>query len=72
MYFVAMEVAFWLEVNQEWLVQSMFRNWENTSSMLQSTPKYFISIELNKSFTVVVMWVEIVTFCYKMLKKIKK
>ena len=33
--------------------QSMSRNWENSSSMLQSSPKYFISIELNKSFTVV-------------------
>ena len=32
---------------------SMSTNWENSSCMLQSTPKYFISIELNKSFTVV-------------------
>jgi hypothetical protein len=27
------------------------RNWENSSSMQQSPPKYFISIELNKYFT---------------------
>ena len=32
--------------------QSMSRNWENSSSMLQLTQKYFNSIELNKSFTV--------------------
>ena len=35
-------------------VQSVSRNQENSSSMLQSRPKYFISNELNKSFTVVI------------------
>ena len=29
--------------------QSMSRNWENSSSMLQSLPKYFISIEIEIS-----------------------
>jgi hypothetical protein len=32
----------------------MSRNWENSNGMLQSPPKYFISIELNKSFTVII------------------
>ena len=33
--------------------QNISRNWENSSSRLQSPQKYFFSIELNESFTTV-------------------
>ena len=37
--------------------QCMSRNWENTSSMLQSPPKELFYVEWTKSFTVLLHWI---------------
>ena len=52
--------------------QSMFRNWENSSSTLHPPPKHLFSIEIEISATVLVQFVNIYILLSWLLSLLKK